>query len=312
MFDQEKKEAYLQNLRDMVAAAEKERDNLAAILLSTPHLSTRLQKGPVANEHLRETAMNLLKRQSKRNVENIYRTCAGVTAYKVRDPDPNAVDNGNILGVRIEVFLEGKFVDKYHVLFNRPNPRHKSMLRVHHHTIPPCIPLQALAAKWMPQSQRDSSSRTGQDLVRFGRKLRKELTLWHIRKAAVDKLRVAAGLPSSTEQTKSSATEQSTYGKVLNAFTSDDETDPEDHDDDDDDVVSNERSRVVNITDIGADLAAQEIFITWSNNQIGAVVLNKDGQVKEGAFRSSDGVRLKEMERKAVGSLEGLLQRLSE
>ena len=38
----------------------------------------------------------------------LYRMGAGATMFEVKDPDPYAVDQGRILGVRMEVFVSGE------------------------------------------------------------------------------------------------------------------------------------------------------------------------------------------------------------
>lgn len=304
------------DLRTRISALQARRANLASILLSTPHLSTRLQQRPVANEHLRRNATKVAKQQSNRTLENLYRACAGVTAYKVQDPDPNAVDSGNILGVRIEVFIGGKFVETYHVLFNRPSARHKTMLKIHRHTIPACIPVRQLANKFLPQSQRDASSTTEQNLVKFGRVLRKELVSWHMRTAAVEKMRQEAGLPDKHAQERAVAKEP-VYGQVLNAFVSDDEEEEEDEQNVDEEEEEEEeesrkrRNGPVKIIEIDADMAARQVDIIWSNGQSATIEITKDGEIIKAVVRTEEGAKLSDLETKAIGRIEGLIERLS-
>jgi central kinetochore subunit Mal2/MCM21 len=53
-------------------------------------------------------AIELVEKQARQNEESVYRLGAGATALRVQDPDPHAADEGNILGVRIEIFEDGK------------------------------------------------------------------------------------------------------------------------------------------------------------------------------------------------------------
>ncbi|KAF2651231.1 hypothetical protein K491DRAFT_696631 [Lophiostoma macrostomum CBS 122681] len=299
----------ISSVRARIASLHAQRANLASILLSTPHLSTRLQQRPVANEPLRRNASKIVKKQTSHNLENVYRACAGITAYRVRDPDPNAVDNGNILGVRIEVFVQSKFVETYHVLFSRPSARHKSMLRVHHHTVPACIPVKQLANKHLPQSQRDASKTTDQDLIKFGKLLRKELVAWHLRTAAVQKMRIEAGIEGKGKRRRATA-EEPTYGKVLNAFVSDDEDDDEvDEEEEDDNSQSHERP--IKIIDVESDLGVRHVSVAWSNGRTAALDIAKDGDITKAVVKTADGSRLPDLERRATGRVEGLLDRWS-
>jgi central kinetochore subunit Mal2/MCM21 len=305
-------DAEIASVREQITQLRARRANLSSILLATPQLSTRLQQRPVQHERLRRNASKVVKKQSDRNVENVYRACAGVTAYKVKDPDPNAVDGGNILGVRIEVFVDGKFIDTYNVLFNRPSQRHKTMLKIHRHTIPPCIPVKQLANKFLPQSQREASKTTEQNLIKFGKVLRKELVSWHMRTAAVEKLLAEAGLADKTTKERLEGNEPA-YGKVLNAFVSDDE----DEESEDDDFIDNgdrrrrHRDGPVKITEFEADMAVRRIDVLWSNGQAAVVEVAKDGEIVKGVVRNGDGKRMSRLERKTIGRMEGLVQRLT-
>ncbi len=55
-------------------------------------------------------ARTLAAQQAKHNALQLHRMCAGVTTFRVRDPDPAAVDGGRVFGVRIEVFGGGESV----------------------------------------------------------------------------------------------------------------------------------------------------------------------------------------------------------
>lgn len=299
-------DAEISDIRERIATLHAHRANVASILLSQPHLASRLDQRPVLHERNRRNAAKTVEKQSKRNLEHVYRACAGVTAYKVKDPDPYAVDNGNVLGVRIEISIGGRFIETYHVLFNRPNAQHKNMLKIHKHTIPPCIPLQPLANKWLPMTRKDAETTTEQSLVKFGRSLRKELVSWHLRLEAVEKLRAEAGLgEKEIQEDEEKEKARPAIGKVLNAFVSDDEELEEE------DELHRRQGEPVKITDIEVDAAAREITITWSNSRTGTMRVTKDGQVEKAVVKSEDGTRDSALSRKAVGRIEGLVQRLA-
>jgi central kinetochore subunit Mal2/MCM21 len=297
-------DAELGDIQSRISNLQARRANLASILLSTPHLSTRLQSGLTTRRNQRDHAIQVSRQQSRRNLKSTYRACAGVTAYKVQDPDPNAVDNGNVLGVRIEVSVRSKYVETYHVLFNRPSATHETMLRVHHHTIPPCIPVRQLAEKFMPQTRRDVGKTTEQHLIRFGRLLRKELVSWHLRTTAVEQLRIEAGL-SDPKARERALPKEPAYGKVLNAFVSDDEEDLDEED------ALNRQAGPIRITDIETDMAVRQITITWSHGQTAVFDVSKDGEIVRGVVKSAYGVRSHELGRMGMGRIEGLVRRLS-
>jgi central kinetochore subunit Mal2/MCM21 len=299
-------------LRTRISTLNSQRETLSSILLSTPHLQARLRS---PSSRLHPSALKRISQQSSLNQENIYRVCAGITAYKIKDPDPNAVDDGNVLGMRIEVFVQGKFEETYHVLFKRlgggggGKQKMQVGLKVCHHTVPACIPIRQLAERWLAQGQgrRGGEGVEEQDLGKFGRALRKELVAWHLRRKAVEGLRREAGLPVG-EALDKAVLKEAAYGRVLNAFTSDDEEDEEGSDEED--GVSR-RDGSVKISELEADMGVREIVITWSDNRTGAVSLSKDGEIKEGVFRSANGSRISDLDSKALGRMEGLVQRLS-
>jgi central kinetochore subunit Mal2/MCM21 len=292
----------ISDLHDRIAILRAHRANLASILLSQPHLPTRLEQRPVLHERNRRNAAKRVQRQSNRNLENVYRACAGITAYKVKDPDPCAVDNGNVLGVRIEVSIGGSFVEAYHVLLNRPNAAHRNMLKIHKHTVPPCIPLQSLANKWLPVTKKSAEEPREQDLVKFGKHLRKELVSWHLRLEALEKLRKDAMVPGQTARREGPNVEPEP-GMVLNAFVSDDE-------DSEEDDHLNEQDGALKISGIDGDAAVREITVTWSNGSVGIFKVTKDGEVDKAAVRTKEGMRETSLSSKALGRIEGLLQRL--
>jgi central kinetochore subunit Mal2/MCM21 len=275
------------DLHARVATLQAHRSNLASVLLSQPHLAARLQT-PNQTSKSPSTAQRAVEQQSKRNLENIYRACAGVTAYKVKDPNPNAINNGNILGISIDVAICGKFIETYHVLLNWRERIGNRLLRIHKHTIPPCIPLQQLANKWLPTTWKDAEIDPEQDLVRFGRLLRKELVSWHMRVKAVEELKKEAGLSSQTSREEKDD-EVGNVGKVLNAFVSDDEASS----DIEEDGIEDGPLRIIDI-----------------ENNAAVMIVTKDGRIENAVCRARDGSRDLAMGRKAIGPIAGLIRRL--
>lgn len=290
----------ISDLHARIATLQAHRSNLASVLLSQPHLSARLQTSNQTNSP-GDLAQRAIEKQTKRNLENIHRACAGVTAYKVKDPDPNAINNGNILGVSIDVAIGGRFIETYHVLLNWRSKDGGRTLKIHKHTIPPCIPLQQLVNKWLPTSGKDADVDPEQDLVSFGRLLRKELVGWHMRLSAVEDLKKEAGLNGQRSKAGKDS-ELETTGKVLNAFVSDDESSSEAGEDVEDGPVR--------ILDIECDAAVRQITFTWTDRRVAVMDITKDGRVEKAVCRARDGSRDAAMSRKAVGPIAGLVRRL--
>jgi central kinetochore subunit Mal2/MCM21 len=239
-------------LHARLAILKAQRANLSSVLLSQPHLAARLQYRNERNKST-ENAQQIITQQSKRNLESLYRACAGVTAYKVKDPDPHAVNDGNILGVSIDVSVAEKFIETYHVLLSVRDKEGKKLLSIHKHTVPPCIPLQQLAARWLPGSGKDEEYDPEQDLVRFGRLLRKELVSWNMRVDAVEKLKKEAGLTRQRRDSEDLIT--ASTSKVLNAFVSDDDASSEIG-------ASEDEGGGARILEIEADTAVRQITLT--------------------------------------------------
>jgi central kinetochore subunit Mal2/MCM21 len=136
----------------------------------------------------------LVKEHEDTTIANLHRTCSGITALRVQDPDPNAVDGGNVLGIRFDIFSAEKraFDTPYYVLFNQPNG--VGRLRVHKHTIPVFVPLQSITRKYLPYTAEDEEDNPKsvakvQDLPLFVRALRKELVSHHKRLEAYKRLK---------------------------------------------------------------------------------------------------------------------------
>ncbi|KAK8234590.1 Cenp-O kinetochore centromere component-domain-containing protein [Phyllosticta capitalensis] len=276
-------------LREQVEALERRRSALSATLLSSQHTIDRIQRAKTRDQSPSSPtsrAVDICKRQQKRNLESLYRRCAGATAFRVQDPDPCAVDNGKILGVCIDVHVKGQPIDPYYLLLNKVS--HTSdALRIHKHTIPPCIPLKALSAKYLPQPSHSADDQgppkpgPAQSLHTLVRELRKELVSYHLRLNAVSKLRKDARLPTDGDSENDTRLKAGELGIV--------------------DIKT-------------TDAAGREINILWKDGSAARIAISKDGQVEKAVHRTELGEsRKRQMERKIVGgngSIEGVIERL--
>jgi len=282
-------------LHTRIALLKAHRANLSSVLLSQPHLAARLQTGSQRDTHA-ETSKHIIAQQQKRNLENVYRACAGVTAYRVKDPDPNAINNGNLLGISIDVSIGAKFIETYHVLLSVCDKDDRKTVSIHKHTIPPCIPLEQLARKWIPGSAKDEEMGPEQDLVHFGRLLRKELVSWHMRISVVEELRKGAGLDKQRAEGTASPVH------VLNSFVSDDEASSDVEDEEDDGALR--------LLDIETDAAVRQMMVTLSDRRTVVMSITKDGRVDKAVCRTKEGRRDAMIGKTAMGPLRGLVRRL--
>lgn len=133
---------------------------------------------------------------------------------------------------------------------------------------------------------------TAQNLPRLIRVLRKELVSYNLRLATVEDLRAEAGLAPTA------ISKEVSMGEVLNAS-----IDP---------TPSRNERRRGKISQIEADAAVRELTVKWSSGLIARMKLSKDGTVEKGVARTLDGKREAEIERRLVGRMEGLVQRLRE
>lgn len=234
--------------------------------------------------------------QQAHDQQCLYRACAGITTFRVRDPDPSAVDGGNVLGVRIEVATRAKFVRPYYVLLNRPyrspgaSEQGRRSLRVHRHTVPPCIPVGGLAARYLPAPRRLGDAGEGeaggaggggrerqQDLSRFVRCLRREVVRYHNRVAVIADLRRAVGLDGKRRDARELA----------------------------------EQSSLLGIS--AADAEAKQVRVDWKDGRSGRLVIGDDGDVVKLVVFGDQG-RDREMTRELLSGgsrLEDVARRLA-
>lgn len=279
----------IESLQAQISALKAQRSIQASTILSaqsTRSTLTRLRNAEKQSKLSPPTVtdttplLSTSAAQISHNRENLYRICAGITTFRIRDPDPNAVDNGNVLGLRIDISSTGKFIRPYYVMLNKPFPD-SQLLRVHRHTIPPFIPLASLVEKYLPHGKGSAemgSKEVGvrkQDLRRFARSLRKEIVGHHNRTSVIKALRKEFQLDEKVSR----------KGKG--------------------------RERV--IADISAaDAEAKQVRIEWVDGRIGRCVVGEGGEVKKCVVIGEDG-RDWETERRIVrGGMEGIGERLKE
>lgn len=223
----------------------------ASTLLTAESSRQLITSSTTATADSTTTAANLqarLQAQQAHNQQCLYRACASITTFRVRDPDPNAVDAGNVLGVRIEVMTRARFLRPYFVLLNRPyssSSEKKRSLRVHRHTVPACVPLPGLAARHLPApgGDGDGMKERKQDLPRFVRCLRREIVRYHNRVAVIADLRKAVGLDGKSRVSREAG----------------------------------EKSPLLNIS--AADTEAKQVKVDWKDGRAGRLVIGDDGDV---------------------------------
>lgn len=207
--------------------------------------------------------------------------CASVTTFRVADPDPNAVDSGNVLGIRFEIMSHARFLKPYYVMLNRPYTQSKA-LRVHRHTIPPSIPLGGLAARYLaaPRSnghQDDTQQKEArQNLPRFVRTLRRELIRFHNRTAVIGDLR---GVTAKRDPDNSV-------------------------------MADSGDSAIANVQ--AADAEAKQVSIEWGDGRSGRLVMNDDGEIIKMVVQAEQG-RDRQTVRQFLGGatrLEDVVSRL--
>ncbi|KKA29802.1 hypothetical protein TD95_003098 [Thielaviopsis punctulata] len=228
--------------------------------------------------------------------QSLYRLCASITAFRVHDPDPYAVDSGKVFGLRFEVMVSARFQRPYYVLLNRPWP-HRRAWRVHRHTVPAAIPLAGLAATHLPgvpggteradAAEDEQGPEPVQDIVGFVRALRRELWRFHNRVAAIADVRRAAGVVKN---------------QALASL---------------EDELATDGERAKGVLELGAsDAQAKQIAITWVDGRTGRVVVDDDGVVKQATvYREGEADLVTAQRLKGVGEmvrLEDLVGRLEE
>ncbi|OLN97226.1 hypothetical protein CCHL11_07748 [Colletotrichum chlorophyti] len=278
-------EQEIKDLRARAASLKRELKIQATALISSESTRNALKEDnqnrsaltlPSEPNPIRNEVLARSKAQDAHDQQCLYRTCATVTTFKVQDPDPNAVDHGNVLGIRIEIMSSAKFRRPYYVMLNRPY-KGSRYLRVHRHTVPSCIPLAALAARHLPAPKpADAERQTTQDLSRFVRTLRREIARYHNRTAVIGDLQRAAGLRGGSTG-------------------------------EDRDI----EQAVASIS--AADLESRQISIEWVDGRAGRLIMSEDGQIQKFVVLGAAG-RDREVTRELLGEsrrVEDVAKRLS-
>ncbi|MCJ1437261.1 hypothetical protein MMC27_006647 [Xylographa pallens] len=263
-------DAEILQVRQQIQSLTHHRAALTAALLSSPSsqtLLTRAKALPSPSPQI-TTFEKRINEQQRQNVQDSYRMCAGATMFEGRDPDPNAVDEGRIVGVRIEVFNRRTrtFRTPYYLLLNRPHPG-SSSLYVHRHTVPQCIPLRHLVSKYLPSLTPSNEKPSGpQNVARLVRDLRRELLSYHLRQDAIATLGKRRSIGADGEQ--------QTGVKEVKAV----------------------------------DAENREMRIEWEDRTVGRVMIDNSGNIKKVVVLNHERSRIREKERsilsaKTIGKL---------
>lgn len=216
---------------------------------------------------------------------SLYRLCGGITSFPLQDPDPYAADHGSVLGLRIEAFdgSSNKYLRPYYVFLVRDGRAGvadvsengsalQQRLRVHRHTLPPCIPLAALAKKYLPRPPLRSTDEghvstsllksriLKQDLPRFARALRREIVAYHNRRSAITYLRRGFGL--AAEGATFNTADRKGKGKA--------------------------KQRAIKGVE-AVDAEATMVRLEWVDGRIGRLVVGNDGVVGKSVVFGEDG-----------------------
>lgn len=191
----------------------------------------------------------------------------------------------------------GRFLQPYVVLLNRPYGAEggseaeeyvaKTYLRVHRHTIPNCIPLGGLAARYLPPptvtaigNEDAPAKRKVQDLTLFVKELRQRLVAYHNRLGAVADMRKAAGLGGDEKKRKRKRNEDLTNREPAQEPSEEDESQ-------EDGIDDSGPPRIVEIS--LADAEAQQIKIDWSNGDVCRLVIDTGGKVEKCVMYGAQG-----------------------
>lgn len=163
------------------------------------------------------------------------------------------------------------------MFLNRHHPD-SSAWRVHRHTVPPCIPLDYLADRYLPAPTQSGDLLKGprQALPRFVKALRSHIVGYHNRITVITGMRRAFGLSGNKEQ-------------------------------------GDERQLI--FSDISAaDAEAKHIRLEWMDGRIGRAVISSKGKILKCVVIGEDG-RDRTTERAVMGGggrIEGITGRLLE
>jgi central kinetochore subunit Mal2/MCM21 len=243
--------------------------------------------------------------QESHSQTNLYRAVSSITTFRAKDPDPKAVDDGTMLGVRIEVMRRGQFLRSYYVLLNRPYRNEASAesltveqskwLRIHRHTVPPAVPIKSLEARYLPplrstQGGSDESDLRRQDLSKFARMLRRYVARYHNRLAGIADLRRATGLSERRPDAQKPDAQKSDENAQLFV-----------------DSLGKEHVGWSGLTDIStADVEARQIQLEWADGRRGRITLEHGGKITNHRVYKAEGGRDMQREKQLVGDANTL------
>ncbi|KAF2757528.1 hypothetical protein EJ05DRAFT_392693 [Pseudovirgaria hyperparasitica] len=247
------------SLESQLKALESLLPHAHSTLLSLPSIAAALKRSTSTSPSIARARAHLT-RQLAHNTHMNYRLTSGITAFRVQDPDPYAVDSGRVLGLRIELPQGATFGTPYFVFLvavrvagqgeeEGEQQSRRRLLKVHKHTVPPAVPIDALARRWLALPGKTGKMVRKQDLHAFGRALRHAVVSFHARLAAVEKLRVDAGLEGKGEGRDAEDGEKRRKGK----------------------------GGIVAIT---ADEAAHTVDITFKSGLVGRLRMNRAGAIE--------------------------------
>ncbi|OAA61614.1 Centromere protein Cenp-O [Niveomyces insectorum RCEF 264] len=302
----------IEQLRDRAATLQKQLQVQISSLLSTDSVQQLLREDSYddgVSADSKKRLNDLCASYATHKQQSLYRAGSSITAFRVRDPDPNAVDGGRVLGLRLDIMMGAQFLRPYYVLLNRDVNQRRTRsrpqqdgtskasgpLRVHRHTVPPSIPLAGLATRYLGTPSRISSSSSSSsspsqaaspDLYGFARALRRALVGYHNRLAVIGDLRRAV-----QQQTSANAAAESTSGDA--------------------DSVQNSKA-LVDVS--GADAEAKQIRLDWTDGRTGRLILDDDGDIQNLVVIGTAGVRDRVAARELLAgetTAMGLVRRLN-
>lgn len=234
---------------------------------------------------------------------NYHRLAFSTTLFPWKDPNPYN-ESPNLLGLRIDVCeRNGTFAKPYYVLFQKetekstsaPGQRSSLSFSIYRHTIPPFIPMEKLAHRYLPQAR--PSRRQGavddeietakikakmrkQDLNAFVRHLRKELAAWYARRDSIAWLQERLGVADVTEK----------------------------------DAVRNQRTNPAQLVSLAAtSIESRYVKLEWTDGRVGRFKVSNSGLVERAVVIGEKG-RDKRTELILMGGdrrVESLVDRLS-
>ncbi|CAK7201986.1 hypothetical protein SEUCBS139899_004702 [Sporothrix eucalyptigena] len=292
----------IEQLREQAAQLRKQLQVQTSTLLSAESTRRLLSDEPLRDSATKKNLLKLCDAHDAHKQQSLYRAGASVTAFRVRDPDPNAFDGGRVLGLRFDVMMGAQFLRPYYVLLNRnsgqaragarsraqatgnKNTESEGPLRVHRHTVPPSIPLGGIATRYLGATQYMPSGPKSPDLYTFARATRRALIRYHNRLAVIGDLR------RNVQQAATKAAADAASNGV--------ELDPSDL-----------------LADVsGADAEAKQIRFDWADGRTGRLLLDDDGDIQKLVVIGVTGARDRTAARTLLAGEKtamGLVQRMS-